>query len=148
MRKLVILILVVGAFSASAQMDWKHVAIKSGLLFTSGFCDGTSEVLKVKYERFEAVHPNCNDQYWDYNVSWTNKYSTYPHERFPMSTTALVWTTDGYHMMRMVRNCTMITAVVIPLHGKKNWKQYVLEGCMYYISYTGGFNLAYDVIYK
>jgi len=147
MKTLLTTLLLLIALTAPAQIDWKTVSIRSAIMFTSGFCDGTSEVLKVKYDRFDKVM-HFNDQFWDYNKSWTNKYSTYPKERFPMSTTALVWATDGYHMMRMIRNCTMITAIVIPIGKHKNWKQYAAKGLIYYCSYTAGFNMAYDVIYK
>lgn len=148
MKKVIFTAILLLSLTAYSQ-KWKPIAARSSLMFVSGFADGTSEVLKVKYESFDRVM-NLNDQWWDYNKSWTNKYSTYPKERFPLSTTALVWVTDGYHCMRMIRNCTMITAIVIPLnHGKKKpFKQYLFEGAIYYVSYTAGFNTAYNIIYK
>lgn len=128
------------------------MAVTSGLLLVSGFCDGTSEVLKIKYDRFSHVFPNANDQFWNYNISWKNKYKdgTPPDAAFPGSKTSLVWTTDGYHMMRAMRNATMITALVIPLHNisKKNWKNYLQQGIINYFAYTAGFNLAYDVVFR
>lgn len=149
MKKLLTALLLITTVTVSAQIEWKTVAIRSSLLFVSGFADGTSEVLKVKYESFERVFPDCNDQFWNYNQSWTNKYKPGTHNpRFPGSTHGLVWTTDGYHLTRMIRNCTMITAVVIPIRGKKNWKAYVLEGATAYLSYQAGFNLAYDVVFE
>jgi len=49
----------------------------------------------------------------------------------------------------MGRNVTMITAITIPIGRKrKNWKQYVVEGSIYYLSYTAGFNLMYNGVYK
>lgn len=135
-----------------SQKAWKPLAITSGLLMISGFCDGTSEVLKIKYNRFESVFPGANDQFWDYNISWKNKYKDGkpPDAAFLGSKTALVWTTDGYHLMRAMRNATMITALVIPLQDikHKNWKQYLQEGIISYFAYTAGFNLAYDVVFK
>jgi len=132
--------------------NWKPIAITSGILIVSGFCDGTSEVLKIKYNSFERVFPNANDEFWDYKISWKNKYKDGipPDPAFLGSKTSLVWTTDGYHMMRAIRNATMITALVIPLNNisHKNWKDYVKEGVINYFSYTVGFNLAYDVVFK
>lgn len=132
--------------------SWKPIAITSGILIVSGFCDGTSEVLKIKYDSFERVFPNANDQFWDYRISWKNKYKdgNPPDPAFLGSKTSLVWTTDGYHMMRAIRNATMITALVIPLNhiSHKNWKDYLKEGVINYFSYTVGFNLAYDVVFK
>lgn len=135
-----------------APKAWKPIAVTSGLLMISGFCDGTSEVLKIKYNSFERVFPGANDQFWDYNISWKNKYKdgNPPDPAFFGSKTAFVWTTDGYHMMRAFRNATMITALVIPLQDirHKTWKQYLQEGIINYFSYTVGFNLAYDVVFK
>jgi hypothetical protein len=51
--------------------------------------------------------------------------------------------------MRTGRNITMITAITIPIGRKgKNWKQYIVEGSIYYLSYTAGFNLMYNGVYK
>ncbi|HLN53246.1 MAG TPA: hypothetical protein VK212_06015 [Lentimicrobium sp.] len=131
---------------------WKSIAFSSGLLFISGFCDGTSEVLKIRYQSFERVFPGADDQFWNYNISWKNKYKDGlpPDPRFFGSKSLFVWTTDGYHMMRMMRNVTMITAVTIPIsiNHRKTFKSYLLEGIIYYISYTAGFNMAYDVVFK
>jgi len=131
---------------------WKPIALSSAFLLISGFCDGTSEVLKIKYESFERVFPGADDQFWNYNISWKNKYKdgVPPEARFFGSKSALVWTTDGYHLMRMMRNVTMITAVTIPIsiNHRKSLKSYLLEGVIYYVSYTAGFNLAYDGVFK
>lgn len=130
----------------------RKLIYSSGLLFVSGFSDATSEVLKIKYESFERVFPKANDQFWDYNISWTNKYrnGTPPDARFMGSKTALVWTTDGYHLMRMIRNSTMIVAVTIPIRSgfHRSWQSYLKDGVIYYLSYTAGFNLAYDVVFE
>lgn len=133
-------------------------------MVVSGFCDGTAETLRVHYDEFENVFPNANRKYWNPAESWENKwkmplrpsdnnwyylgYNPKYAEKFPYSSTALSFATDGYHMIRMVRNVTMITAIVIPIGSKKNWKQYVVEAGCYYLAYTSGFNLAFDVIYK
>lgn len=144
----------VSAEMAIPRKDFKlnTLLLSSGLMLTSGFCDGTSEVLKIKYERFKNVFPGSNDQFWDYNISWTNKYKegNPPEARFLGSKSLLVWTTDGYHLMRMMRNATMIAAMTIPIKGGiyKNWRYYLLEGIIYYVSYTAGFNLAYDVVFE
>lgn len=137
---------------AVTGLKWNRVILSSGLLVLSGFADGTSEVLKIKYDRFNRVFPKANDEFWDYNISWDNKYKegNPPEPAFPGAKTTLVWTTDGYHLMRMVRNSTMIAAMVIPIGGgfHRNWKSYVKEGIIYYFAYTAGFNLAYDVVFK
>ncbi len=151
--KLIILMLCISLSSYSQIIPKEAVRpliARSSLLLVSGFADGLSEVLKIKYPRFEKRFPNASAQFWNYSISHTNKWSTYPHPKFPLSSTALVWTTDGYHLARMVRNCTMITAITIPINGgkKRKWYSYAIEGATYYICYTAGFNLAYDGLFK
>lgn len=131
--------------------DLKPIIIKSTLLFISGGCDATSEVLRINYSQFEKVHTKANEQYWNPKVSYVNKWKNGDYtqgEKFFLSSTALVWTTDGYHMLRMIRNSTMITAIVIPIGKRKNWKQYAAEAIIYYGAYTTGFNLMYNGVYK
>lgn len=148
-------ILLLFASTVSGQIipkeDIKHIMIKSGLLFVSGSFDATAEVLRIDYSRFEARFPEANQQFWNPNKSWTNKWKNgdpAQGEAFFLSSTALVWTTDAYHLMRTGRNMTMIAAVVIPIGKRKNWKQYAIEVAIYYTSYTAGFNLIYNGLYK
>jgi len=153
--KALIAILILITFAGKAQIlpadAIKPIAIKSGLLIVSGFADGTAEVLRINYNQFDKVFPNANQGYWNPDRSWTNKWKNGnpdDGDAYLFSSTALVWTTDAYHMARMVRNCTMITAMVIPIGKRKNWKQYVVEGSIYYLSYTAGFTLSYNGIFK
>lgn len=125
--------------------------IKSGLMFISGCFDANAEVLRINYNQFDAVFTGANQQFCNPNESWVNKWKNGDYkqgEKFLFSSTALVWTTDGYHLMRTLRNCTMIAAVTINLTGKKPFKQYLIEALIYYVSYTAGFNFTYNLIYK
>jgi len=129
----------------------KPIIIKSGLMVLSGSFDATAEVVRINYDYFDVVFPNANEQFWDAKLSQGNKWKNGDYkqgEKFLFSSTVLVWTTDGYHLMRTLRNTTMITALVIPIGKKKNWKQYVAEGLIYYCSYTAGFSITYNLIYK
>ena len=133
------------------KQDIKPVLLRSGLLMLSGSCDATAEVLRIDYSKFRAVHPRANEGWWNPNESWHNKWKNGDPEQgeaFLFSSTALVWTTDAYHFMRTGRNLTMISAIVIPIWSKKPILQYVAEFVIYYISYTTGFNLMFNGVYK
>ena len=121
-------------------------------MMLSGSFDATAEVLRINYSYFAKVHPNANPEFWNPQESYKNKWKNGDYkqgEKFPLSSTALVFTTDAYHLFRMGRNVTMITAITIPIGRKgKNWKQYVVEDSIYYLSYTAGFNLMYNGVYK
>ncbi len=149
MRRLTI-ILIILSLTATAQV--KPIAIKSGLLLFSGCMDATAEVLRINYNQFNNVFTNANPNFWNPEISYVNKWEngdSKQGEKFTFSSTALVWTTDGYHLTRMLRNCTMIAAVTINIGDfKKPCKQYLIEAVIYYLSYTTGFNLTYNLIYK
>lgn len=135
-----VLILVLLSFGASAQ----HVR-SIALTFVSGMADGTAEALKWHYDRVDQRY-NLNDSYWNPAISYKNKYAggiTANGPKFPGSTTYLVWTTDGYHMLRMVRNTSMVATVIIHPYKKKKWWKYVVESAAYYGAYTIGFNISY-----
>ena len=124
--------------------------VTSSLLLASGMADGLAEASKF--------HPNGvtevfgNPQFWDNSLSWRNKYRNGDPSRgakFPLSTTALAWLTDGYHLSRMIRNSTMIAAITIRIgEPAKKWYYYIAEAVIYYLTYQLGFTITYDIIFK
>ena len=100
MRFRLLTILLMLSLALSGQLVDRNTAIRCGLLFVSGMADGTAETLRVNYSDFKAVFPKANDQYWNPSISWHNKWKNgdiRQGEKFPLSSTALVFTTDGYH---------------------------------------------------
>ena len=149
------LILMLLTFTLQAQIltkeDIKPLIVKSGLLCLSGGFDATAEVLKINYSYFDKVFPGADPQFWDAKQSAGNKWKngdSQQGERFFLSSTALVWTTDGYHLMRMMRNYTMVAGLTINIGDKKPFKEYLIEAVIYYFAYTAGFNLTYNLIFK
>ena len=159
MKKLLPIVLLAIAVTAQSQIKLlgqttakqeSNFYITSSLLLASGMADGLAEASKF--------HPNGvtevlgNPQFWDNSLSWRNKYRNgdpAQGAKFPLSTTALAWTTDGYHLSRMIRNTTMIIGLTITLNEPlRKWYYYIIEGVIYYIVYTTGFNLSYDIIFK
>lgn len=127
------------------------IVIRASLMFISGMADGTAETLRINYSDFRDVFPNANEEYWNPNISWHNKWKNgdiNQGEKFLFSSRGLVFTTDGYHQMRMIRNVTMITAITIPIGKPKKFKEYIFEGGIYYLSYTLGFTTTFDLIFK
>jgi hypothetical protein len=151
MKTIILIILIFASSLSFGQVDWKRIAIKSTFITFSGACDGTAETLKFHYAQFGKVFPKASKQFCDPSVSWQNKYKggdPANGSKFPGSTGLLVGATDLYHLMRMVRNTTMIVGLTIDIGSPlKKWYVYVIEGVCYYIAYTGGFNLSYDIIF-
>lgn len=123
--------------------------VTTSLLFVSGMADGLAEASKFHTQGVTEVFGN--PQFWDNSLSWRNKYRNgdpAQGAKFPLSTTALAWTTDGYHLSRMIRNSTMIAAVTIRIgEPAKKWYYYIAEAVIYYLTYQIGFTLSYDIIF-
>lgn len=158
-RYLALVPLLLIAATAQSQISWlgqttkkqeSNLYITSSLLLVSGMADGLAEACKFHPKGVTEVFGN--PQFWDNSLSWRNKYRNGdPSQgaKFPLSTTALAWTTDGYHLSRMIRNTTMIIGLTITLNEPlRKWYYYIIEGVVYYIIYTTGFNLSYDIIFK
>jgi hypothetical protein len=113
-------------------------------------CDGMSEMLKFHPSSFFKKYPNANPQYWIPTLSWTNKWKNSDYtqgEKFWQSSRALVWTTDSYHMFRMIRNISMLVIILIPLILPFLYS-YILGFAFLYLVYTSGFSLVFDKIFK
>ena len=148
-----ILILITCTLQAQVltKADINPLIVKSGLMCLSGGFDATAEVVRINYTYFDKVFPGADPQFWDAKKSAGNKWKngdSQQGERFFLSSTALVWTTDGYHLMRMMRNCTMVAGLTINIGDKKPFKEYLIEAVIYYFAYTAGFNLTYNLLFK
>lgn len=126
------------------------------LFFIAGLCDGTAETLKFHSFGFFHVFRKANKYFWDPAISWKNKYKNHePDEgpRFWQSTSALVALTDGYHLMRLIKNNITILAAmcffaVALISGPPVlWYHFPIAYALCYLAYTGGFSLVYDFVF-
>ncbi len=121
------------------------------LAFLSGASDGLNQTLNYHYPAFEAKHPNANAQYWNPQLSWTNKYRNYPEDSraaFPLSKTALVWATDAHHLTRTLDRGFLVASLTINFsQPKKKWYWYPMEAAGIMLVRSIGFHAVYTVIY-
>ena len=119
--------------------------------FLSGAFDGTSETIKWHYYEFEEAFPNANPQFWNPKYSSQNKYKngiTSMGPKYFGSTSFLVWTTDGYHLVNAGRNSLFLTTLIIHPKEKKKFKLYIKDLLVHLLIYQAGFHLTYDVAFK
>lgn len=136
--------------SVFGQLSREKVPLAS--FFVAGAFEGVAETLKWHYWEFEGVHSGADEQYWNPSVSWVNKYKggvSANGAKFPLSTTAFVWMTDGYHLMRFGKVSFLTVGLVLSpdLRGRK-WYVYILKTFVYTLSYSAGFHLTYSLIYR
>jgi len=119
--------------------------------FLSGASDGTAETLRDHYQEFKITFPNANDQFWNPDISWKNKYKNGDYRqgpKFPLSTTVFVWTTDGYHLMRFSKNTLLVATIALHTRQKRSFKNHLLNVALHTISYHLGFNTAHKLVFR
>ena len=134
---------------------WKRLEMKKEapiylMLFIAGAADGLSQDLLFHYPEFERFSGATNEQYWNPELSWTNKYKYGDPEngaKFFGSTTFLVGLTDSYHASRSLRD-TMIILSLATSPKETSKKDIVKKAFIYTICYGSGFTLVNDYLIK
>jgi hypothetical protein len=119
-------------------------------LFVAGSADGFAESLKFHYSGVKR-HLNTNDAFFNPDVSWKNKYAyndPTKGDKFFLSSSALVFTTDGYHAARFVRNSAILTGICLKIGQKQKWYMYFVDFLSFSVCYSAGFNLTYEYLKK
>ncbi len=93
-------------------------------------------------------HYDENDMFWNTDYSWQNKWK-YGHpekgERFWQSSRALVFLTDGWHLMKFIRNLFIMFAIgCILLTLGFTFLKAVLIVALLRLAYGIGFYLGYE----
>ena len=137
------MLLIIGAFfmRSNAQFKAKEHIAPAALVFVSGAFEGVMDHLQF--------HGDNGNQFWDPAVSWRNKYKGGdPANGKTFAGKYMVWTTDGWHMMKFGRNLTMFAGFTLKLTSgtKKRWYWYAVEGVSYWAINRAGFNLTYKLL--
>lgn len=125
--------------------DYLMIIVFAFCLF-SGAADGAAETLKFHTAIFFKRFEKANKWFWDPSVSWTNKYKDNDPAKGPkfwQSTKALVFSTDGYHLMRMLRNQFIIIAILVK-PTLPEWYMWPAAWVLCYLAYTAGFSYVFD----
>jgi len=85
----------------------------------AGLAEGVMDWLQFRLP-LQIKHKWVYHQFWDPRISWKNKwgYSTVTpdrYEKFFLSTTVLVFLTDGWHLMKWFRNRFIDVALIAML---------------------------------
>ena len=134
------------------KVNKKNYLITGGLVFLGGALNGIAEDMQFHYWEFKRTFPNANPKFWNPTYSWKNKYMDVDggdyREKFPLSTTALAFTTDGYHLVRTSQRLMFTTSLVMTYDKKKNWKHYLTDMVLYTLVRSIGFHTTYSLIIK
>ena len=138
--------------STGQSYNWKHAILPAGLSFVSGASSGLHETILHHYPQFKSKFPEANDQYWNPDISWKNKYANGNNAdgpKFPGSTTVFVFTTDAYHFTNSIHRWTLFSAgLTIGIGEKRPWWHYAIDTAVSFVSYSIGFHAVYSVYFK
>jgi len=129
----------------------KQYLVQGSLALASGALDGVKDIVQFKYHKFRDVHPNANEQFWNPQVSWKNKWKNgdiNQGEKFFGSSTFLVATTDSFHLLKSAERSFLVAAVVVNLGRRQKWYWYLIDFAFITLTRNIGFNATYRFIYK
>lgn len=132
-------------FGQKNRLVLKEELVPATTMFIAGAFNGVSQDLLFHYNEFESTFPNTNPQFWNPEISWTNKYKNgnpLDGAKFPGSTTIFVGTTDGYHAMLSSRDIMIVTTIAISPKSR-SWKHFLKKTALYTVSYGLGFHWTY-----
>jgi hypothetical protein len=112
------------------------------LLF-AGVFKGLMDLLSFRYN--ESVFSNFNKYYWNAEYSWSNKWKNNNPangERFPLSSTILVFVTDGWHLFQWIFLKFIFLSILF--YSKQENIYYMIIDFFFLFSYYVGFWLSYE----
>jgi hypothetical protein len=142
------------SFTGKIKIDkserWKlssNKLITGGLLVLSGAAKGFNETLEFNWHGFAAVFPKANPQWFWPQKSFQNKYKDGNRdngEKFPLSSSVLVFVTDQYHLNNFIHRGAITAALVVKIgEGKKPLRHYIFDVLYYTAAYQLGFGSVY-----
>lgn len=143
-----------------AQKKIKDYLITGSAMFVSGMLDGTIESINWHYQQgFKTRCPKANDQFWDPNKSWTNKYkngNSLEGPKFKGSTTVFAFTTDAYHLLRTGNRAVNTFALVYYVNKEcrrslsKTARRKLMVKDFFILTAirSAGFTLTYGLVFK
>ena len=121
--------------------------LTGSLVFTAGASKGFNETLMHHWKGFHHMFPNANEQWFNPEISWRNKYKDGDPDgaaRFPLSKSVLVMFTDQYHLNNFINKAAWTSTLVLKIcEGKKPFIHYVYDFIFYSVCHQLGFALTY-----
>lgn len=122
------------------------------LMFTAGLSNGVSDAIQHKYDQTVFANWN-NDQYWNPDLSYRNKYRSWPDDRraaFPGAKTWLVWTTDAWHLTKTIQLKSVQAAIVTYRRGgeERKWWWPLADIGISSILFSVGFHTSQNIVIR
>ena len=125
----------------------KNKILTGSLVLVAGSAKGFNETLHFNYKVFQNTFPGANENWFNPQVSWRNKYKNGDPEngsKFFLSTSVFVMFTDQYHLNNFINRVALMSALVVKIgEGKKPLKHYLFDLLFYTVCHQAGFLTTY-----
>lgn len=117
----------------------------------AGASNGVMDTLQFHYTQ-SVFAETTHQEYWNPQISWKNKYKDYDNGNreaaFPLSKTALVFATDGWHMFQFLMLSFFTLAIVagLTMQGllEVKWWIILIDFIVLKLVFSSGFHLMYS----
>lgn len=119
--------------------------VSLALLVLAGIAKAVMDTLQFHY--MTSIFARYNPLFWDPDMSWANKWkggNSIKGEKFFLSSTLLVWTTDAWHLFQMIFLTLIIGAIVLYKPMVNIWADAVILK----VAMTGTFELFFAKVFK
>ena len=120
----------------------KNKILTGSLVLVAGSAKGFNETLHFNYKVFQNTFPGANENWFNPQVSWRNKYKNGDPENGPkffLSTSVFVMFTDQYHLNNFINRVALMSALVVKIgEGKKPLKHYLFDLLFYTVCHQAG----------
>jgi len=101
------------------EMNWRRVALFSvAMLIIAAAANATMDTLSFRYSESIFARQPASWQHWcNPAISFQNKWKNgdrHQGEAFPLSSTALIWTTDAWHLSKSIMWSSLLLAIMAP----------------------------------
>lgn len=121
------------------------------LIYLAGVSEAAMD--KIQFHFHESIFSNdkFKKSFWNPDFSWTNKYKNgniLEGPKFWLSTTLLVFTTDGWHLFKFFRNLFFFSALAIAFFSKLDFTWTIIITIVSRTVYGIAFNQFYNKYFK
>lgn len=123
-------------------MSWLFEILAAVAVLVSGGFEGVMDHLQFHYGK--------QSQFWNPKISWLNKYRDWDVSKgLTFRGRFLVFTTDGWHLMKWCRNLFVFTGIALygsSCHSWDEWKWHIVAGVCFWAINRIGFNITYKLL--
>lgn len=127
----------------------KHsMAVATLMFFIAGLAEGLMDWLQF---RMNPSHDTWGSMFWNAQYSWRNKWKNgdpRQGEKFFLSSTLFVFMTDGWHMMKFVRNLFIFTGLLVAAVCEASILSCVITVVLSRLTYGLGFAVTFNWVHK